>query len=119
MATGMIKVMWFLKRAEHLSLSEFRTWWLERHAPDVERHQRPYLKRYVVRVRSDLDDSLLAGRPSGECPWDGMAEQWFESEADYAAVYGKAESPTRGDTLAHTSGFARLVFEEIEIPIKR
>jgi hypothetical protein len=115
----MIKVLWFLKRAEHLSLAEFRQWWLERHAPDVERHQRPYLTRYVVRVRSELDATLAAGRPTSEPSWDGVAEQWFDSAADYNAVYGRAASPTRGDTLANTSRFERLVFEETEIPIRK
>ena len=39
----MIKVMWFLKRAEHLSLAEFRRWWLEEHVPDIIADQQPLL----------------------------------------------------------------------------
>ena len=47
----MIKVMWFLKRAPHLSLAEFADWWLNRHAKDIAADQAPYLKRYVIDVR--------------------------------------------------------------------
>ena len=31
----MIKVMWFVKRADHLTLEEFERWWTETHAPDI------------------------------------------------------------------------------------
>ena len=48
----MIKVMWFLKRAPHLSLEEFAAWWLTRHAPDIAADQAPYLKRHVIDVRN-------------------------------------------------------------------
>jgi len=43
-----------------------------------------------------------------------VAEQWFADEAAYNAVYDGGPSPTRGDTLAHTSRFARLVVTEHE-----
>ena len=112
----MIKVMWFLKRAEHLTLEEFRRWWLQSHAPDIAADQKPYLKRYVIDARID-DDAPLAGRPAGEFPWDGIAEQWFETIDDYNAVYSRKDRPTRADTLAHTSAFQRLVVEEHEIPL--
>lgn len=109
----MIKVMWLLKRAPHLTLDQFRDWWLNRHAPDIIADQSPYLKRYIVDVRrADVDG--LAGKPDQEPEWDGIAEQWFETEADYNAVYGRAHRPTRADTLAHTSAFQRLVVQEHE-----
>jgi EthD domain len=114
----MVKVFWFLKRAEHLSLEEFRRWWLDHHAIDLAADQRPYLKRYKVNVRIDDDSAFAAGRPKDESPWDGFAEQWFDTAEDYHAVYGRAHRPTRADTLAHTSRFERLVVEEFEIPLK-
>ena len=112
----MIKVMRFLKRAPHMSLAELRRWWIEEHAADIAADQRPHLKRYVVDVRID-DDSSFLGRPPGEFPWDGVAEQWFETLGDYNAVYGRQDRPTRADTLAHTSAFQRVVVEEHEIPL--
>jgi len=107
----MIKVMWFLKRAEHLSLQEFRRWWLDEHVPFIASDQKPFLKRYVVDVRVD-DVAPFLGRPAGEFPWDGIAEQWFETIEDYNAVYGRTDRATRADTLAHTSAFRQLVVEE-------
>ena len=108
----MVKVMWFLKRAEHLSLEEFRRWWLEKHCHDVARAQAPYLKRYVVNVRTPTDE--LAGRPANDSEWDGIAEQWFEDEAAFNAAYS-GPSPTRPDTMAHTSRLERLIVYEAEI----
>lgn len=115
----MIKVMWFLKRAEHLSLAEFRDWWLNHHAADIAADQKPHLKRYKVDVRIDDDTPFEAGRPGTDSPWDGIAEQWFASVEDYTAVYGRAVRPTRADTLAHTSRFERMVVDETEIPLER
>jgi hypothetical protein len=113
----MIKVMWFLKRAEHLTLKEFRDWWLQHHAADIVDDQLPYLKRYKVDVRVADDQAFAAGRPGTDSPWDGIAEQWFDSVEDYTAVYGRSERVTRADTLAHTSRFERLVVEEHDIPL--
>jgi hypothetical protein len=113
---AVIKVIWFLKRAEHLTLEEFRDWWLVRHVPDILAAQRPYLKRYVVNIRHAAD--TLPGKPAAECDWDGCAEQWFATEADFAAVYGRTTpSPTRADTLRHVSRFERMVVYEHEIAV--
>ena len=112
----MIKVMWLLKRAEHLSLVEFRKWWLEDHAPDIIADQKPYLKRYSVNARID-DATPFAGRPADENPWDGIAEQWFETIDDYNAICSNNDRATRADTLAHTSGFQQLIVEEHEMPV--
>lgn len=114
----MIKVMWFLKRAEHLSLAEFGAWWTGHHAPDIVADQAPHLKKYIIDLRVE-DDGKLAGKPAEDSPWDGIAEQFFASEADYNAVYGRAERPTRADTVRNTSKFQRLVVREIEVDVTR
>jgi hypothetical protein len=41
-----------------------------------------------------------------------VAEQWFDSVEAYKAAYSADPSPTRADTLAHTSRFARMVVTE-------
>jgi hypothetical protein len=113
----MIKVMWFLKRKDGVSLAEFRKWWLVDHVPDIIKHQSPYLKRYTVDIRIENDD--LPGMPAeGLADWDGIAEQWFETRVDFEAVYGKAKSPTRGDTVTMVSHFQRIVVEENVIDVK-
>lgn len=111
----MVKVMWFLKRADHLTLSEFRIWWLE-HMYLVAELQKPHLKRYTVNVR--VDEDLLPAAPSHDFEWDGCAEQWFEDEAGFRAAYVKATpSPSRADTLQHTSRMARMVVTEHTVPL--
>jgi uncharacterized protein (TIGR02118 family) len=112
----MIKVVWLIRRAEGLSLEEFRTWWLERHVPMVVEAQRPYLKRYVVNIGWPQD--TLPGKPAGETEWDGCAEMWFDSEAAFRAVYDRPVISTRADVLKHTSRFQRLVVEEHEIDLR-
>lgn len=110
----MIKVMWFLKRAEHLTLQEFRSWWLDEHAHLIAKAQSPHLRKYIVNVREDEDS--LVGRPAFECEWDGVAEQWFEDEAAFNAAYSKPTAPvTREDTRQHTSRMERLIVRECEI----
>lgn len=108
----MLKVMWFLKRADGITLEQFDAWWRE-HLHMIADRQRPQLLRYTVNIRTS-DTDTLAGHPGPECEWDGVAEQWFADEAAYNAVYHGGPSPTRGDTLAHTSRFARLVVTEHE-----
>ncbi|MGL5838198.1 MAG: EthD domain-containing protein [Sphingorhabdus sp.] len=108
----MIKVMWFLKRAEHLTLDQFRRWWLDHHAADIAADQAPFLKGYKIDIRVD-DDSAYLGRPVGDqFEWDGIAEQYFDSIDDYNAVYGRTDRKTRQDTADNTSAFARIVVEE-------
>ena len=113
----MIKVMWFLKRADHLSLEEFHRWWMEVHAPAIVAAQRPYLRKYVIDLR--WRDDPLPGKPKGEMDWDGVAEQWFESDEDFNAVYGwSTASATRADTLKHVSRHARMIVRENAIEIQ-
>lgn len=112
----MIKVLWFLKRADHLSLAEFKDWWINRHAADIAADQAPHLRAYKIDFRVD-DDSAFLGKPAQDCPWDGLAEQYFDSLEDYNAVYRRTDRPTRADTMEHCSKFERLVVEEFEMPV--
>lgn len=113
----MIKVMWFLKRAHHLSLEEFGHWWMTVHAGDIVADQTPRLRKYLIDLRVS-DETSYAGRPAQECPWDGIAEQYFDTIEDYNAVYSRTDRPTRDDTLAHTSAFERLVVHEYEVAVE-
>jgi uncharacterized protein (TIGR02118 family) len=108
----MVKIVWLLKRAEHLSQQQFETWWLEQHVPIAR--QAPGLQRYVVNLPRRPDD--LAGRPATDCSWDGVAEQWFADEAALQAAYSRpVASSVRADTLAHVSRLERLIVSEIDI----
>ncbi|MEV0195097.1 EthD domain-containing protein [Nonomuraea sp. NPDC050691] len=108
----MIKVVWLLKRAPHLTLEEFRQWWIEEHAPLVAGKQQPQLRKYRISVR-DSDVDTLAGAPSADCDWDGFAEQWFDSEEAFNQVYGRHSAhETRDDTDRHVSKLARIFVTE-------
>ena len=107
----MVKIVWFLKRAEHLSLEEFSRWWLQGHAPVIAEKQGSMLSRYVVNIRTETDDlPAAAGTP---CEWDGMAEEWFESEEAARRALSLPSAPeTRADVMAHVSSMSRLIVTE-------
>ena len=108
----MTKIVWLLKKSDHLTTEEFQDWWLNSHAPHAR--QAPGLRRYVINFARPVDD--LAGRPTTPCEWDGVAEQWFADEAAFDEVYGRpAAAETRADTLAHVSRFERLFVHEIPV----
>jgi uncharacterized protein (TIGR02118 family) len=108
----MVKIVWLLKRAAHLSQEEFERWWLERHVPIAR--AAPRLRRYVVNLPTRPDN--LAGKPAVECEWDGVAEQWFDTEEDLNAAYSRpASADIRADTLAHVARLERLIVREVSI----
>ena len=71
----MVKIVWLLKKADHLTDEQFKNWWLESHVPIAR--AAPGLRKYVVNF--GRPDSF-AGKPTFDCEWDGVAEQWFESD---------------------------------------
>ncbi len=110
----MIKVMWFLKRAEHLTLDEFRSWWLDSHVSLVMSLQERYLHKYVISIRENDDN--LPGNTDHEFEWDGCAEQWFRTEEDFRAVYGQEKpSDSRRDSNQNVSRMSRMIVRETEI----
>jgi uncharacterized protein (TIGR02118 family) len=108
----MVKIVWLLKRAPHLSQEAFERWWLEYHVPVAR--TAPKLRRYVVNLPQRPDG--LAGKPTAECEWDGVAEQWFDTEDDLNAAYSRPVSADiRADTLAHVARLERLIVREVSI----
>jgi hypothetical protein len=106
----MIKVMWLIKRADHLSQEEFRAWWTETQAPDIRDEQVPHLVRYIVNIRTE---DKLAAKPAEEPEWDGIAEEWFPTAAAFNTVYSKEDRAAHEDFVAHTSRCQRLIVDEI------
>lgn len=106
----MVKVVWFLRKADHLSMEQFRRWWLEGHAPMITARQGHLIARYIVNIRSDDD---LPGNTATPCEWDGMAEEWFESMEHARQAFSLPSAPeTRADVMAHVSAMSRLVMTE-------
>lgn len=108
----MVKLIWLLKRAPHLSQEAFERWWIEEHVPIAR--AAPRLRRYVVNLPQRPDH--LAGKPATDCAWDGVAEQWFDSEDDLNAAYSRPVAGSiRADTLAHVARLERLIVREVEL----
>ena len=109
----MVKIVWLLKKADHLTDEQFKAWWLESHVPIAR--MAPGLRRYVVNF--DRADAL-AGKPANDCDWDGVAEQWFDDDDALNAAYSRqVSSEIRADTMAHVARLERLIVDELEIPL--
>ena len=106
----MVKVVWFLRKAPHLSDDEFRSWWLERHAPMIVAKQGSMIARYVINLR---EKDMLPGGTGTPFDWDGMAEEWFDSEEEARRAFSLPSAPeTRADVMAHVSAMSRLIVSE-------
>ena len=96
----MFKAIILLTRAEGSSREEFRSWWLERHAPLARRL--PGLRRLVFNVVENEDASC-----------DGVSELWFDSREAFEAAYAsEIGQEVAADSLANVSGRVRLFVEE-------
>jgi len=82
----MIKLVFCLRRLEHLSRDEFQKYWYEQHAPLVREHAAAIgVVRYVqVHTGHDAMNEALRASRGGPEAYDGVAELWFESEAAMA-----------------------------------
>lgn len=114
----MIKVMFFLKKADHLSLEEFHDWWLSKHAPAIVADQAPYLRRYFINLAEKNAAHLAPSVSSADLNWDGVGIQYFDSVEDYNAVYKRTNRPTTADTLKHIKESKRLVVVEHEFDVR-
>lgn len=77
----MIKIVFCLRRAPHLSREQFQAYWRETHAPLVRSHAAALGIRRYVQVHS-LDDAIsiaVAGPRNSPEPYDGVAELWLDS----------------------------------------
>ncbi len=96
----MFKAIILLTRREGTSADEFRSWWIDHHAPLARRL--PGLRRLVF--------NLVEG---GTTEIDGVSELWFDSreafEAAYASEIGQAVA---ADSVANVSRRVRLFVDE-------
>lgn len=97
----MIKLVFCLHRLPGLSRSEFQQYWRERHAPLVRRHAAALrIARYVQShtLATPLNDALRASRCAAEA-YDGVAEIWWESEAELSAAFASEAGRQAGSAL--------------------
>jgi uncharacterized protein (TIGR02118 family) len=80
----MIRLVFFLRRRQHLSLEEFHRYWRDEHGPLMASFQHALgALRYTQSHRLDEADNERMARARGamEPAYDGVAETWFASEA--------------------------------------
>ena len=97
----MIKLSFALRRLPQLSREEFQRTWRQDHAPLVEKHREALrIRRYVQLHTTDdaLNEALRASRGGPE-PYDGVAELWWDSLEDLAAVVATPEGAAAGAAL--------------------
>jgi uncharacterized protein (TIGR02118 family) len=86
----MIKLVFTLRRREGMTREDFQRYWREKHAPLVQRHAATlHIRRYVqVHLHeTELNEAVAAQRGSQPQFYDGVAELWWDSPEDLAAVF--------------------------------
>lgn len=106
----MIKVCELVRRRPGLSVEEFQRYWREVHGPIVA--ALPGLRRYTQ------SHPLPGGYRKGPLPFDGVAELWFDTKDDLAAIAGtdafaraKADEPNFIDP----GSLIELVADEVQL----
>lgn len=89
----MIKLVMCVSRRPELSRQEFQEYWLNHHAPLVQRFASAYkVIRYVQShtIDTPLNKAVQGSRGISQ-EYDGVAELWWESEADFVDAIKSAE----------------------------
>ena len=96
----MFKAIILLTRAQGSTPGDFRSWWLDRHAPLAR--QLPGVRRIVFNVVE-----------SDDAPCDGIAELWFDDRAAFDAAYAtEIGRRVTADTMANVGTRVRLIVDE-------
>ena len=84
-----IKLTFLIRRKPDLEEAEFHRYWREEHAALVKAHAETLrIRRYVQahRIETPFDEAVAASRGITAEPYDGVAELWWDSLEDLAAV---------------------------------
>ena len=97
----MFKAIILLKKKTNVSAEEFSDWWLKKHSPKAAKL--PNVRKLCFNLVVD----------DGSQEYDGVAEQWFDSQSDFEAAYaselGKAVA---ADSMANVLKRDRLFVVE-------
>lgn len=97
----MIKLTFCLARLPHLSREEFQHYWLTKHAPLVARYREVLrIQRYVQLHSADPAVSAEARKSrGGPDQFDGVAQLWWRSFDDLAAIATDPQATAAGREL--------------------
>ena len=97
----MIKFVMCLRRHPEMTREQFQDYWVNKHGPFFQHHAGDMrAKRYVqsLTIDSPVNEGLRESR--GMIPeYDGVAEVWFESEADMVEAMSTPEGQKLGLAL--------------------
>jgi conserved hypothetical protein len=100
------KIFGILKRPENMPFDEFKSWWLNEHAPKVKKWKG--LLKYKINFCT-----------SGSQDFDGVAEVWFEEkqamDAVFSSEYGQI---ARQSATSGSSQIVVLLTEEHAVVLK-
>ena len=119
----MIKLVFCLRRRADLSREEFQKYWLEEHGPFFQQNAGTMRsKKYVQShtLNTPMNDAFRESRGM-RAEYDGVAEVWFESEADVMEAMSTPEGQKLAGALLedestfidHTNSSAFLVEEHV------
>jgi uncharacterized protein (TIGR02118 family) len=88
-----VTLVFCLRRLPELSLSEFEQYWLEHHGPLVRSLADTLRIRRYIQFQGDTGaaSNALASTRTAPTPFDGIAQLWFDTEADILAA---ADTPS-------------------------
>eukprot|EP00038_Savillea_parva_P010509 m.190827 g.190827 ORF g.190827 m.190827 type:complete len:189 (+) comp18142_c0_seq1:22-588(+) len=99
------KAMIMLKRKDGISREEFADWWLTQHRDLALKL--PKLQKYAVNIVRPV------GPSDPEPEYDGVAELWFETEADLLAAYETdIGAQVAADSIAQVCKRYRMLTDE-------
>ena len=97
----MVKLVYCVRRLQHLSREEFQRYWREIHGPLVGSHAGPLRIRRYVQVHtldSPINDALRESKGTIE-PYDGVAELWWDSAEDLVTAAASPEGRKAAQAL--------------------
>ena len=102
----MIKLVMCLRRRTDLSREQFQEYWREKHGPFFQSNAGTMrAKRYVQShtIDSPLNEGMRSSRKMLP-EYDGVAEVWFESEAELMEAMGSPEGQKLSAALLEDEG---------------
>ena len=100
----MFKAIILLKKKSEVSSEEFKSWWINSHSPKASK---------LPKI-SKLCFNLVIN--DGEKAYDGVAEQWFDSQEDFENAYAsELGQEVAADSISNVLKRERLFVKEHDI----
>ncbi len=104
----MFKAIILLSRRADMTSAEFRSWWLDEHAPLAA--QLPGVRRIVLNAVEENGGGETDPPADGV---DGISELWFDSREAFDVAYATdLGARVAADSMAHVRGRRRLFVTE-------